>query len=1008
MNRRPRPQQLQAAEASLQQARQRFDLISHYTRDVIWTIEIDTQCTTFVSPAIQALTGYSPADLHEKRFDWLLTSASAARAAAALANNAARYLAGEPEPVQPLDLECRHKDGSIVPVEVTSRVTRDVEGRLVLNGIARDIRERRATELARQEQERLLAYHYRLVEILTTISTRLINLPTAEIDAEINRCLQQIGEFEEVDRSYVFQLDRATGLVSNTYEWCAPGIEPQIENLQQEPVSMTPWWFEKMERLEEIYIPCLTGLPAEAQAERELLNQQGIQSLLAVPLVINQQLAGFLGFDSVRRPRSWSSDTILLLRMAADIIANALLRRQSEAELRRSNASLQLISEHTRDMIWTLDAETQTFSYLSPSVEKLFGFRIADLINQSPALILTPASYAQIIPLVPKIIATFQAGQAEPITVELDQVRQDGTVFPIEVTAGYGVNEAGRLQIVGISRDITERRRAQEQLRRSEATTRAIITATQETIFLIDPLGNILATNPMGARRLGATVEEILNTNLFDYFPGEVSRSRYARLQQLLTGSKALSFEDQRSGRWYQHNWYPIQDENEKISHVVMYASDITERKQANLALAASEEKYRQLSAELEARVLQRTGELSAANAALEKANRLKDEFLASMSHELRTPLTGVLGLAEAMQMETYGTLNDRQLKALKNIESSGRHLLELINDILDLSKIGADKLDMHMAPCPVDDICQAALQLTRGMAQARRQSVSYSSSPPGAVVQADPRRLKQMLVNLLSNAAKFTPEHGSFGLEVTGDEAGQALRLSVWDTGIGIKPEDLERLFQPFVQLDSSLARQYSGTGLGLSLVARLAEKHGGSVRVESTPGQGSRFTITLPWEPEQEPTGAADGLHRRAGSACAPARHAQPPPGPAPEAVTILVTDDNEVILENVGEFLRSRAYRVITARNGREMVDQVQALRPALVIADVQMPGMDGLAATRAVRALPDPALARLPVIAMTALAMPGDEQRCLDAGADVYISKPISLLNLAQLVQQLLAR
>jgi PAS domain S-box-containing protein len=241
---------------------------------------------------------------------------------------------------------------------------------------------------------------------------------------------------------------------------------------------------------------------------------------------------------------------------------------------------------------------------------------------------------------------------------------------------------------------------------------------------------------------------------------------------------------------------------------------------------------------------------LSATNAALEKAARLKDEFMASMSHELRTPLTGILGLSEALQMEIYEPLNPRQLKALKNIESSGRHLLELINDVLDLSKIEADRLELQLQQCPVAEICRASLQLVKGMARQKQQEVQFTADPPDAVLNADPRRFKQMLVNLLSNAIKFTPAGGDLGLEVSGSPDESEIYLAVWDKGIGIKPEYLERLFKPFTQLDNSLSRETPGTGLGLSLVAKLAELHGGSIKVDSVLGEGSRFTLTLPWK--------------------------------------------------------------------------------------------------------------------------------------------------------------
>ena len=269
--------------------------------------------------------------------------------------------------------------------------------------------------------------------------------------------------------------------------------------------------------------------------------------------------------------------------------------------------------------------------------------------------------------------------------------------------------------------------------------------------------------------------------------------------------------------------------------------SDISERKQAEIELLEAR-------ASLEEKVAERTADLKEANLRLEKAARLKDEFLASMSHELRTPLTGILGLSDVLQLQTYGPLSDKQLTAMQHITNSGRHLLELINDILDFSKIEARLLILRLGPCNLAQICQSNLKAIAQQAAQKQLQTHFSIDVPGLVVQADSQRLRQMLTNLLSNAVKFTPVGGSLGVEVVGGLEDGMVHITVWDTGIGIRPEDMPRLFQTFVQLDASLARQYNGTGLGLVLVQRLAELHGGSVSVKSDFGGGSRFTLSLP----------------------------------------------------------------------------------------------------------------------------------------------------------------
>jgi signal transduction histidine kinase len=231
------------------------------------------------------------------------------------------------------------------------------------------------------------------------------------------------------------------------------------------------------------------------------------------------------------------------------------------------------------------------------------------------------------------------------------------------------------------------------------------------------------------------------------------------------------------------------------------------------------------------------------------------------MSHELRTPLNTILVLSESLQEEVYGALNSRQRQALNDVVESGQHLLTLINDILDLSKIEAGKMELQYGDINVVEVCQASMRLVRELAVQKRQVLSLQLPADALTLWADERRLKQMLVNLLSNAVKFTPEAGRIGLEVNERAAGREICFAVWDTGIGIADDRLPHLFQPFAQLDSALNRQYGGTGLGLALVRRLAELHGGRVEVQSEPQAGARFTIVLPVQQPVAPETAQDG---------------------------------------------------------------------------------------------------------------------------------------------------
>jgi PAS domain S-box-containing protein len=424
--------------------------------------------------------------------------------------------------------------------------------------------------------------------------------------------------------------------------------------------------------------------------------------------------------------------------------------------------------------------------------------------------------------------------------------------------------------------------------------------------------------------------------------------------------------------------------------------TELDERRQA-------EENIRLLNANLEKRVLERTADLSRANTNLAQASRSKDDFLASMSHELRTPLSAILTLTESMQEGTYGTLSERMVKPVQIITESGQHLLNLINDILDISKIEAGKLEAQIATLDVETLCQSSLRLVRNQAFKKNQHIEFDFDPRVSVMQADPRLMKQMLVNLLINAIKFTHENGQIGLVVRGHPSENILKFTVWDTGIGIDTTHAHRLFQPFVQADSGLARQYGGTGLGLSLVYRMAELQGGGIYLESVPGEGSRFTVSMPWD-EQEQAG-------RSSYSMEPASSSQPEisqPTPSGDERTtnagmplLLIVEDHPGIQTTYADFLTQHNFNIIFAGNGVEAIQRVHDSRPDLILMDVQLPGMDGLEVTNRLRASND--FHDISILILTALAMPGDRERCLASGADDYLTKPVQLNQLIETIQ-----
>ncbi len=437
--------------------------------------------------------------------------------------------------------------------------------------------------------------------------------------------------------------------------------------------------------------------------------------------------------------------------------------------------------------------------------------------------------------------------------------------------------------------------------------------------------------------------------------------------------------------------------------------SDIDLARQFSLQLAIAIQQsnlFEQLQRELRERQ-QAQQQLTQRNEELIRATRLKDEFLANMSHELRTPLNAILGMTEGLQEKVFGPVNQRQLKALQTVEKSASHLLALINDILDLAKIESGQIELECFPTAIAPLCQSSITFVKHQALKKQIQISVNlpSNLPDIVL--DERRIRQVLINLLNNAVKFTPEGGRITLEVTlptpteAETKTQYLRFAVIDTGIGISPENAKKLFQPFIQIDSALNRQYQGTGLGLALTKRIVELHNGRVGLTSEVGVGSCFTIDLPYQASMQfPQPQAQALDRAAASDSNDVENSSIQNVPP----LLLLAEDNEANINSISSYLNAKGYRISVARNGQEAINQAVALSPDLILMDIQMPGMDGIEAMKRIRQIPE--LVSTPIVALTALAMESDHERCLAAGANQYLSKPVKLKQLTITIQELL--
>lgn len=428
--------------------------------------------------------------------------------------------------------------------------------------------------------------------------------------------------------------------------------------------------------------------------------------------------------------------------------------------------------------------------------------------------------------------------------------------------------------------------------------------------------------------------------------------------------------------------------------------------KNANLLQQQANQLQKELNERIQAEIKLRdiNQKLSLTNEELARATRLKDQFLSTMSHELRTPLNGILGMAEVLQMSDLGGIqNEKQLGQLKIITDCGHHLLQLINDILDVTKLEAEEVKLNCHLLSIHEVCESSLQFIKSMAFKKRIDIHLYAPPNLPPINLDKRWMRQAFINLLNNAVKFTAEGGQVSFSITFEQSHPlphspyALRIAIKDNGIGIAPENLDKLFQPFVQIDSNLNRKYEGTGLGLTLVKKIIDLHQGTIGVSSELGVGSCFTIDLPCHelPPQVP--AVPQTHLLTSIPSSGSGHSE-------KSTIVLLIEDNRVNIVTMSRYLKVKGYQVLVAEDGQKALEMAELENPDLILISMNIPVLNGFDVIQQIRQK-NSALAQIPIIALTSLTMPDEGEKCLQAGANKYLSKPIQFNLLTTTMEEL---
>jgi len=674
---------------------------------------------------------------------------------------------------------------------------------------------------------------------------------------------------------------------------------------------------------------------------------------------------------------------LLLLSLGIADKINIMRRERESAlsSLRESEKQYRLLADNVNDIIWVIDSNNFCYTYVSPVVERIRGFTPKEILGKSFGEQMTPESSQKAQQALSESLSQINMENSHySRTLELEMYRKDGATIWTEVKCSFLRDEQNKvIAILGVTRDISERKKAEEELKQAEARYRGIFNNATEGIFQTSPNGKVLIANQALAQILGYdTPEELMNMIndlAADFYAEPDRRNDFLKLINSFGRVHDFKFKACRKDRRVidvSINAQAIRDENGNIHHYEGVLTDITDRT--------------------------RLEELKIEKEAAQAATQAKGEFLANMSHEIRTPMNAIIGFSGlAMKQMLSPIVRDY----ISKIEHSAKSLLSIINDILDFSKIEAGKLTIESIDFQLDEVINNVADVISVKAAEKgvKLIVAVADDIPLALT-GDPLRLEQVLINLANNAVKFT-EAGHIQIQV--ELAGKTdfrclLKFSVRDTGIGMTREQMGKLFSAFSQADTSITRKFGGTGLGLAISRKLVEMIGGEISVESDPGRGSNFSFTASLAYQSKAT----EKEKRSERSEKVAQLTQEEIRGKIEGAKVLLVDDNILNQQVATEILQGAGLIVEVANNGREGVDAVAKTEYDLVLMDVQMPVMGGYEATQLIRK--DERNANLPIVAMTAHATQGYREQCIEIGMSDYVSKPIDPVQLFTILMQ----
>ena len=789
---------------------------------------------------------------------------------------------------------------------------------------------------------------------LFDLSVQLSGVSQNEINDSITNALERVGKFIDSDRCYIFEFDEAGNHMNNTFEWCNSGISQEIKNLQNLPTEIFPQWMKTLRNRKNVIIPDVAQLPEEWKAEREILEPQDIQSVLVIPMYIENDLLGFIGIDSVKRKRTFSPYEIQTLNIWVNILSSLINRRNAGDVLEKTRQNYHTFFNTIDDFLFIFDMEGNIVSINNTIINRL-GYTQDDLIGK-PLLHLHPRERQEEVEITMKKIFK---GEINKCSIPLLCKNGEQIVIETKVTRGLW---DGQPSIFSVSKDISDIVISEQKFSRafqSNASLMAIISIKDQTVIDI---------NEMFLKTMEFDRNEVIGAKYFDL---DIVTNLNQTSNFLKKLAQNISIREEE---------VELRTKSGKLKTILLSADTVyIGKEQCLLAVMIDLTQRKKIESDL-----------LLAKSEAEKANKAKSEFLSRMSHELRTPMNSILGFAQLLDMRVT---DDKQKKGITRILSSGKHLLGLINEVLEISRIESGRLALSIEPVNLHNLLNEVFEIQQNFAEQMNIKLVVAEKQGVIYVRADKQKLKQVILNLVNNAIKYNKNGGKVTLQpdVFMEQDTEKVKIKITDTGVGITPENLQKLFSPFERIGAEKS-DIEGSGLGLAVSKKLTEAMNGQIRVESTPGKGSTFWITLPRDIEFEKDNKAKkqvtnnftDQNKSTGS--------------------ILYIEDNESNIELVNEALEMHrpGIQLYIDKTGETSVSLARKIQPDLILLDLNLPGMQGDQILSELKS--DKILNPIPVVIISADAMQKQINNLLELGAKEYLTKPIDLNNLFQTVDK----